>query len=53
MLVGLREAGITAHVGHSAQHFVESALPDVVVVSSAIPAGNPEVDRARELGVRV
>ena len=53
MLVNLKEAGITAHVGHSADYITETARPDVVVVSSAIPRDNPEIQRAIELGVQV
>lgn len=53
MLVSLREAGITAHVGHCADHITDAACPVVVVVSSAIPPENPEIQRAKELGVQV
>ncbi|GAQ85705.1 hypothetical protein KFL_002500030 [Klebsormidium nitens] len=53
MLISVREAGITAHVGHSADHITDAARPDVVVVSSAIPDENPEIKRAKELGVQV
>jgi len=41
----LRNLGITVHIGHAAAH-VEQA--DVLVVSSAIRADNPELQRARE-----
>ena len=40
----LREAGATVHVGHSAEHLADV---DVVVVSSAIRADNPELRAAR------
>ena len=40
---GLRRKGITVHVGHKAENLGEAA---VVVTSSAIKAGNPEVDLA-------
>lgn len=41
----LREQGITVHIGHKAENLGDAA---VVVVSTAIKAGNPEVDLARE-----
>ena len=40
----LRELGVTVHIGHAAANIGEAA---VVVVSSAIKDGNPEVDAAR------
>jgi UDP-N-acetylmuramate--alanine ligase len=46
----LRGLGITAHVGHRAEQ-VESA--QVLVVSTAITATNPELIAARELGIVV
>lgn len=49
-LSALARAGARVHVGHSAS-FVERA--DVVVVSSAIPADNPEVQAARARGIPV
>jgi len=50
----LREAGATVFVGHEERQVEdEGDPPDVVVVSSAIPASNPELARARALGVRV
>ncbi len=48
----LTRAGIEVHVGHEA-HTVDEVNPDVVVVSTAIPDTNPEVIRARELGIPV
>ena len=44
----LREAGIPLTIGHRAEH-VEDA--DLVVYSAAIKPGNPEYDRAKELGL--
>jgi UDP-N-acetylmuramate--alanine ligase len=46
----LREAGIEPVIGHDA-----ASLPDGadVVVSTAIPETNPELERARERGLRV
>ena len=50
-LVRLRLVGVDARVGHAADHLPEAL--DAVVVSSAIGAGNPEVDAARARGVAV
>lgn len=44
----LSAMGATVHVGHAAAH-VEGA--DVVAVSTAVPADNAELMRARELGL--
>ncbi|WP_281859428.1 UDP-N-acetylmuramate--L-alanine ligase [Salana multivorans] len=46
----LRERGARVDIGHAAEQ-VDGA--DVVVVSTAIPATNVEVVRARELGIEV
>ncbi|MBT6312380.1 MAG: UDP-N-acetylmuramate--L-alanine ligase [Alphaproteobacteria bacterium] len=46
----LRELGVTVHIGHAAANIGEAA---VVVVSSAIKDGNPEVDAARARRVPV
>ncbi len=48
----LENAGIEVHVGHEAAT-VDAVDPDVVVISTAIPESNPEVIRARELGIEV
>ena len=48
----LTRAGIKVNVGHAAAAIDENA-PDVVVVSTAIPESNPELKRARELGIPV
>ncbi len=48
----LEAAGIEVHVGHEAAT-VDAVAPDVVVISTAIPESNPEVIRARELGIEV
>lgn len=48
----LEDAGIEVHVGHAAET-IDAAAPDVVVISSAIPETNPEVVRAKELGIPV
>nr|WP_291883687.1 UDP-N-acetylmuramate--L-alanine ligase [Cellulomonas sp.] len=49
-LPGLRDAGVTVHVGHDAA-LVDGV--DTVVVSSAVRETNPELARARALGLRV
>jgi len=46
----LSEKGATVHLGHAAEH---ADRADVVVVSSAVRQDNPEVARARTLGVPV
>lgn len=50
VLDALRDAGISVHVGHDAA-LVDRV--DTVVVSTAVRATNPELARARELGLRV
>ncbi len=42
---GLRKAGIKVMIGHSADHLGDAA---VVVCSTAIPDGNPEIEAAAE-----
>ena len=49
-LPALRDAGVTVHVGHDAA-LVDGV--DTVVVSSAVRESNPELVRARALGIRV
>ena len=48
----LEAAGIEVHVGHESAT-IDAAMPDVVVTSTAIPESNPEVIRARELGIPI
>lgn len=48
----LTRAGVDIHVGHAAET-IDEVSPDVVVVSTAIPETNPELARARELGIPV
>lgn len=48
----LEEAGIPVTLGHNAST-IDEVAPEVVVTSSAIPESNPEVIRARELGIPV
>jgi UDP-N-acetylmuramate--alanine ligase len=47
---GLRDKGITVHIGHSADNLGDTA---VVVVSTAIKRDNPEVDAALERRIPV
>ena len=47
----LEQAGITVHIGHDAANVHDDC--DIVVVSTAILETNPEVVRARELGIEV
>lgn len=42
--------GATVHVGHAAANLGDA---DIVVVSSAVPEGNPEVEEARRRGIPV
>ncbi|MGY4646141.1 UDP-N-acetylmuramate--L-alanine ligase [Cellulomonas sp. URHB0016] len=49
-LPGLRAAGVTVHVGHDAALVDEV---DTLVVSTAVRETNPELARARALGLRV
>lgn len=46
----LVEAGVTAHIGHAADHL---GTAEVVAISTAIPETNPEVQAARAAGVPV
>ena len=48
----LTRAGVEVHIGHEAAT-IDAVQPDVVVVSTAIPESNPELIRARELGIPV
>ena len=48
----LEQAGIDVRIGHSSQT-IDEVMPDVVVISTAIPETNPELMRARELGIPV
>jgi UDP-N-acetylmuramate--alanine ligase len=47
----LAREGMTVHIGHDAGHL--SADTDLVIVSSAVPADNPEVIAARRRGIPV
>ncbi|MBU49510.1 MAG: UDP-N-acetylmuramate--L-alanine ligase [Deltaproteobacteria bacterium] len=46
----LRELGATIHIGHSVANLAQA---DVVVISSAIRGGNPEVDAAKRRKIPV
>jgi len=46
----LQRAGVTVHIGHDAANLGD---PGVVVVSTAIPATNPELMEARRRGIPV
>ncbi len=48
----LERAGVDVRVGHEAST-IDEVSPQVVVTSTAIPESNPEVMRARELGIPV
>ena len=48
----LVKEGIEVFVGHHART-IDDVKPDVVVISTAIPQSNPELVRARELGIEV
>ena len=48
----LEAAGIQVILGHEART-IDNVNPDVVVISSAIPESNPELVRARELGIEI
>ena len=48
----LVKEGIEVFVGHHALT-IDEVKPDVVVISTAIPQSNPELVRARELGIEV
>lgn len=49
-ITALQALGITCHIGHDAAHLADA---DTVVVSSAIPAANPELVAAAQRGLRV
>lgn len=46
----LREKGATVHIGHKGENVAGAST---VIISSAIKAGNPEVDAARAAGIPV
>jgi len=50
ILDDLRALGAQIHLGHSPRYL---RSPDVVVYSTAIPKDNPELARARELGIPI
>jgi len=50
MVERLQSLGATIQIGHAAEHVYDS---DVVVISTAVPADNPELVRAHELRIPV
>lgn len=46
----VQELGATVHIGHSADYVKEDMI---VVASTAIPENNPEIIKAKELGLKV
>lgn len=48
----LMRAGIDVTIGHDAST-IDRLSPEIVVISTAIPATNPELKRARELGLEI
>lgn len=51
VLQEMESLGIKISLGHSPEHIPQDA--DAVVISAAIPAGNPELARAGELGIPI
>ncbi len=52
----LQQLGARTFVGHDAAHLLsatEPSLPDLVLISSAVPATNPEVQQARARNIPV
>jgi UDP-N-acetylmuramate--alanine ligase len=47
----LAQLGVTVFIGHRPENLID--LPETVVISSAIPAGNPELVAARQQGLTV
>jgi UDP-N-acetylmuramate--alanine ligase len=52
LIVPLREAGVPVRIGHQAAH-IDEIGPDALVISSAVPADNPEVQAAAKQGIPV
>lgn len=48
----LEAMGASVYIGHDAAH-IEREAPNVVVISSAVPADNPELQYARSRGIPV
>jgi len=49
-LNGLRSLGCKIHIGHNHENVSDA---DLVIISSAIPANNPEVEAARNKGIPI
>lgn len=54
-VIGLRAMGASIEIGHALDNLeISGSLPDAIVVSfAAIPQDNPELARAKELGIPV
>ena len=55
-LQALSATGIEVHIGHDANHLLDSngnAAFDTIAASTAVPASNPELVKAKELGLRL
>jgi UDP-N-acetylmuramate--alanine ligase len=55
-LQALSAEGISVHIGHDAKYLEDSsgnAIFDTVAASTAVPATNPELLRAKDLGIRI
>ena len=46
----LRELGATVHIGHNSDNIPENST---IIVSTAIRADNPELVKAKELGLKI
>ncbi|MEY3696634.1 MAG: hypothetical protein RJA41_284 [Actinomycetota bacterium] len=52
----LQAEGISVYVGHSAEHLVDengNKLFDTIAASTAVPNLNPELQKAKELGIKI
>jgi UDP-N-acetylmuramate--alanine ligase len=52
----LQAEGITVFVGHNANHLVDESgnkLFDTIAASTAVPSSNPELQKAKELGIKI
>lgn len=52
----LQAEGISVYVGHSAEHLVDengNKLFDTIAASTAVPNSNPELQKAKELGIKI
>lgn len=49
-VAALRALGVTVHIGHAEEHLADA---EIVVTSTAVPLGNPEVRAAQQRGIPV